>query len=133
MNQQFGKKYKLCSQTIIKEVFDAKTSIKLYPFVLHYKFLELKEEVPFQLVTAVPKRTFKRAHDRNRIKRLMREAIRRNKLILSPHLTKVQVAFFMVYTAREELEYRFILKKTTQIFNQFTHEISPNDLSKETN
>lgn len=126
MDQQFGKKYKLCSQTIIKEVFEAKTSIKLYPFLLQYKRLQLNENVPFQVVTAVPKRIFRRAHDRNRIKRLMREAIRKNKLILAPHLEEHQVAFFMIYTAREELSSAFILKKTTQIFNQFIHEISTN-------
>lgn len=126
MNEKLGKKYKLCSQKQIQLVFDAKTSIKNYPFVVHYAFLPMMEKTPFQITVSAPKRTFKKAHDRNRIKRLMREAIRKNKLILEPVLNQngQQVALFMIYTAREELSHDFLHKKTKQLFNNLINEIS---------
>lgn len=126
MNEKLGKNYKLCSQKQIQMVFDSKTSIKCYPFVLHFAFLPLTSPASFQVTVSAPKRSFKRAHDRNRIKRLMKEAIRKNKLILEPFLeeNEKQVALFMIYTAREELPIEFLQKKTKQLFKQFIDEIS---------
>lgn len=125
MNQKLGKKYMLCSQKQIQTVFDSKTSVKSYPFVLHYSFLPLTSDKCFQITISVPKRNFKKAHDRNRIKRLLRETIRKNKLILETHLipNDSQMALFMIYTAREELEYEFLHKKTGQLFKQLTDDI----------
>jgi ribonuclease P protein component len=126
MNEKFGKEYKLCSQKLIQTIFDQKQSIKTYPFVLHYSILPVKIDALFQITVSVPKRNFKKAHDRNRIKRLMREAIRKNKLILEPFLieNKKHVALFMIYTAREEIMYDVIFKKTTILFTQLIKEIS---------
>jgi ribonuclease P protein component len=126
MNEQFGKEYKLCSQKIIDTIFIEKKSVKAYPFVLSYFELPLPSSTPFQITVSVPKRIFKKAHDRNRIKRLMRECIRKNKLNLEPFLidnTK-QVALFMIYTAREELTIELLQKKTKQLFKQLIDELS---------
>jgi ribonuclease P protein component len=126
MNEQFGKEYKLCSQKIIDTIFIEKKSVKAYPFVLSYLELPLPNSSPFQITVSVPKRIFKKAHDRNRIKRLMRECIRKNKLNLEPFLidNKKQVALFMIYTAREELTIELLQKKTKQLFKQLIDELS---------
>lgn len=125
MNEKLGKKYMLCSQKQIQTVFDSKTSIKSYPFVLHYCFLPLNSNKSFQITISVPKRNFKKAHDRNRIKRLLRETIRKNKLILESELIQdnLQVALFMIYTAREEMDYEILHKKTIQLFKNLTNDI----------
>lgn len=124
MDQTFGKEYKLCSQKIIKSIFDEKNTIKQYPFVLNYAMLELPSEKPFQMVIAAPKRIFRKAHERNRIKRLCRETVRKNKLILEDELKmkQKQAAFFLVYTSKEELSYEILLKKTEQLFKKFVAE-----------
>lgn len=113
MNEKFGKEYKLCSQKVIQSIFDEKKSVKAYPFLIHYSLLPLTSDASFQITVSAPKRNFKKAHDRNRIKRLMREAIRKNKLILEPFLleNKKQVALFMIYTAREEIPYDILFKR----------------------
>ncbi len=130
MNEKFGKEYKLCSQKVIQSIFDAKKSVKAYPFLIHYSLLPLTSEASFQITVSAPKRNFKKAHDRNRIKRLMREAIRKNKLILEPFLleSNKQVALFMIYTAREEIPYEVLFKKTTLLFTQLIKELS-NEIS----
>lgn len=131
MNEKLGKKNKLCSQKQIQLVFDEKNSLKAYPFVLHYAKLPLPNNVSFQITVSAPKRNFKKAHDRNRIKRLMRETIRKNKLILETFLqeNEQQVALFMIYTAREEITYDVLYKKTTQLFKQLINEISNETLN----
>jgi len=88
MNEKMGKQYKLCSQKLIESIFETKQSVKSYPFIAHYKAFELPAKVPFQLVLSVPKRNFKRAHDRNKIKRQMREIIRKNKYFMNTKLLK---------------------------------------------
>jgi ribonuclease P protein component len=126
MNENFGKEYKLCSQKVIQSIFDEKKSVKAYPFLIHYSLLPLTSDASFQITVSATKRNFKKAHDRNRIKRLMREAIRKNKLILESFLleNKKQVALFMIYTAREEIPYDILFKKTTLLFTQLIKEIT---------
>jgi len=126
MDQTFGKEYKLCSQKIIKAIFDEKQTIKQYPFVLNYTLLEIPAEKPFQMVIAAPKRIFRKAHERNRIKRLCRETVRKNKLILEDELNmkQKQAAFFLVYTSKEELSYEILLKKTELLFKKFVAELN---------
>lgn len=120
MDQTLGKVYKLCSQKIIGAIYEDKKVVKQFPLLIHYKVISLPEDVPFQLVFSAPKRTFRKAHERNRIKRLMRETVRKNKLILESFFreNKVQVALFLVYTNKEELPYDVLLRKTEQLFQK---------------
>jgi ribonuclease P protein component len=120
MDQTLGKEYKLCSQKVIQEIFEVKKVVKQFPLVLNYKLTQVPSEKPFQMVFAAPKRIFRKAHERNRIKRLCKETVRKNKLILEDFLTEhqSQVALFLVYTNKEELPYEVLLKKTEQLFQK---------------
>lgn len=131
MDYRFGKKYKLCSEKQIQLVFDSKKSVKSYPLLVNYADLTVKTNAPFQITVSAPKRNFKKAHDRNRIKRQVRESIRQNKLILETFLIEnnKQVALFMIYTAREEIPFETLQKKMKQILNQIIQELS-NDKEK---
>jgi ribonuclease P protein component len=125
MNQTFGKKYKLCRQKVMDALFKEGTSLKQYPYVLHYLEVDEKLEAPFQITISAPKRIFKKAHDRNRVKRLMRETIRKNKLILETFLNERngQLALFMIYTAKEVLPYEVLFKKTELLFMQLVKQM----------
>ncbi|MBP6459536.1 MAG: ribonuclease P protein component [Crocinitomicaceae bacterium] len=120
MDQTLGKEYKLCSQKVIQEIFEVKKVVKQFPLVLNYKLTQVPTGKSFQMVFAAPKRIFRKAHDRNRIKRLCRETVRKNKLIIEDFLTEnqSQVALFLVYTNKEELPYEVLLKKTEQLFQK---------------
>ncbi len=132
MNQTLGKEYKLCSQKIIEQIFEEKRTVKQFPFVINYRFAELPSTKPFQIVISAPKRIFRKAHDRNRIKRLCRETIRKNKYILEEYLIEhnKQIALFFVYTNKEEMEYEVLFKKTEQLFKKLIQEISNLELQK---
>lgn len=125
MDQTLGKEYKLCSQKIIGAIYEDKKVVKQFPLLIHYKLIPLPESVPFQLVFSAPKRTFRKAHDRNRIKRLLRETVRKNKLILETFLREhqCQLALFLVYTNKEELPYDVLLRKTEQLFQKLIVQI----------
>ena len=129
MDYTLGKDYKLCSQKIIKQIFEEKYTVKQFPFVINYCFTELPSDKAFQLVIAAPKRIFRKAHDRNRIKRLCRETVRKNKYILEDYLApkNKQLALFFVYTNKEEMEYEVLFKKTEQLFKKLITELSKLD------
>lgn len=122
MNEQFGKKYKLCSKKIIESLFSEGKQLRSFPFTVYYLETVLPEAVPFQVVISAPKRQFKKAHDRNRVKRLMRETIRKKKLIFEPELLKQQkqIALFVIYTQKELPDYHTLLAQTEKLMNKIT-------------
>lgn len=118
MDEHFGKKYKLCSKTVMASIFEEGKQEKTYPFLLRYLYTDLKTDAKFQIVISVPKRKFKKAVDRNRIKRLIREAVRKKKYILEEALSSENhhLALFLIYTASEEETYQRILNKIEVLF-----------------
>ncbi|MEN9400819.1 MAG: hypothetical protein RL632_1922 [Bacteroidota bacterium] len=125
MNQSFGKEYKLCSKKLIDTIFKEGKSVKAFPLTLLYLIHENSRNVPFQLVISAPKKINRHAHDRNRMKRIVREAIRKNKFILEDFLTasNQQLAIFLVYTSKEEMTTEQLDKKTKKIFTQLTEKL----------
>jgi ribonuclease P protein component len=128
MNQTFGKAYKLCSKLVIDEIFESGATIKSYPLVVKYKLVDLKSSTNFQMVISAPKRTFRNAHQRNRIKRLCKEAIRKNKEILETPLKArdLNLAIFLIYSAKEEMTVEQLERKTQKLFNKIVQDLDEN-------
>lgn len=105
--EDFGKAYKLCSRKTIDKLFQEGKQLRAFPLKGYYLEAETVESVPFQVVLSAPKRQFKRAHDRNYVKRLMKEVLRREKQPLEDALRDAgkQLAIFIVYTNKEILAY----------------------------
>lgn len=77
----FKKAERLCSKKHIETLFaGGSRAISAYP--LRVVFRETEKGQPTKLLISVSKRHFKHAVDRNRTKRLIREAYRLNKQIL---------------------------------------------------
>ena len=79
MNFTFKKNERLCSETIIGALFDKSKFINAYPFRISYLDYDFPDSIPGQVMFIVSKRRLKKAVDRNRTKRLMREAYRLQK------------------------------------------------------
>jgi ribonuclease P protein component len=126
-NIRLGKDYKLCLHKVIEDLYapDALKS-KQFPFAINFKLVSLPNDLPFQIVLSAPKRKFRDANQRNRIKRLMRECVRLNKQNLEQFLSdsNLQVALFMVYTHNQEEPLAFLEKKTQQLFRKVIEQIT---------
>jgi ribonuclease P protein component len=72
----FKKEERLCNKKLIDGLFHNGSSFLCYPFKVSWRAAPAGQTVPVQVVFAVAKKRYKRAVDRNLIKRRMREAFR---------------------------------------------------------
>ena len=70
-----NRKEKLKGHTTIKNLFFKPNTLTDYPFKFFYKW-EISSEKSIKLGVSVAKRNFKKSPDRNKIKRIIREAYR---------------------------------------------------------
>lgn len=79
----FSKTERICSKLTIEKLFaGGNRSTAVYPLRAVYMTEEGKDGVPASILISVPKRRFRHAVDRNRMKRQVREAYRLNKHML---------------------------------------------------
>lgn len=87
---------RLCKKRIIDTLFGSQgKSMLAYPMRVVYMPLEASE--PTQIMVIVPKKRFHRAVKRNRVKRQMREAYRKQKELLLPQLQAKGISMAMAF------------------------------------
>lgn len=100
----------MCSRKQIEVLFSKGASGTVYPVKLMHADAEADLQFPAQAMFVAPKRSFKRANDRNTLKRRMREVYRLNKAELYATLNagnkKKLLAF--IYIGKKEEEYSVI-------------------------
>lgn len=94
-----SKEERICSKKLINELFTGNgRSMTAFPLrVVFMKRTIVDDQSRAAMLVSVPKRYFKHAVDRNRVKRQVREAFRRNKSIIIQNLTDDHEAVAMAF------------------------------------
>ncbi|WP_276499835.1 ribonuclease P protein component [Pontibacter litorisediminis] len=107
----FSKEEHLCSKRLISLLFAKGSSFNLYPLRFVYYTPQDLPPGQTQVLVSVSKRYFKRAVDRNRLKRQMREAYRLNKHLLSQQPEQAPCLLGILYIGKEKKSFHSIQKK----------------------
>ena len=116
----FPKEEHLCRKKLIDELFGKQgSSFGVYPLRIVWTRSETLSATPPQVLISVSKRTFKRAVDRNRLKRLIREAYRLNKYQLLEHPGGHAVGTLgIIFTGKEKSPLAVLEKKLISAFHR---------------
>lgn len=115
MKHQFTlpKQEHLCGEIRVGRLFTEGKAFIVYPVRVVYRIVENSDAIPVKILVNVPKKRFKRAVKRNRLKRLMREAYRLNKvpLINIVQLKNLNLQIAFNYVSDEEADFALIEEK----------------------
>lgn len=118
MEESFPKKNKLKSRKLITQLFSEGKSVNIYPLKLVYILLPQQQDAILKVGVSVPKRNFKRAVDRNYLKRLLREAFRKNKYLVTSNL-KHSYAFMFLYIGKNKENHHTLFTATGTLLKKF--------------
>ncbi|KAB7528622.1 ribonuclease P protein component [Flagellimonas olearia] len=97
----FPRKEKLKSKKVFEDLFMDGKNISEFPIKLIYRNTNFKDGVPIKVGVVAPKKKFRHAVDRNRIKRLLREAYRLNKALIFNNI-EGNFAFLFLYLGKRQ-------------------------------
>lgn len=123
MKFTFNKKEKLKSQKLIEKLFDEGKSVTVFPLRMLYLKTAQDDGSTIKTGVSVSKRNFKKAVQRNRIKRLLREAYRLNKPEYFNNIT-TSYALMILYIGKEATDFDSINANLKLLLSAFLEKIS---------
>ncbi|WP_397445118.1 ribonuclease P protein component [Polaribacter sp. R77954] len=123
MKFTLGKQERLKSKKLIDQLYKKGKSIKVFPFRMVYLQTEHTSSYPAQVGVSVAKRNFKKAPDRNRLKRLMRETYRLQKATVYENVSEPYI-FMISYIGKEEKTYQELHAKMNSLLHLFIEKVN---------
>jgi len=124
----FKKEERLCNKRLIDELFHNGSSFLCYPFKASWLLVDDEAQtVSAQILISVSKRRYKRAVDRNLIKRRLREAYRLQK---QQHLYELlvssdkKIVLSLGYIGKQIESFDFIEKKMLKLLKQLSEQLA---------
>jgi ribonuclease P protein component len=122
----FKKEERLCNKKLIDQLFHNGSSFLCYPFKASWLLVDEPGDIPVQVLLSVSKRRYKRAVDRNLIKRRTREAYRLNKqqhlydLLISANK---KIVFSVGYIGKQIEPYPLMEKKMLKLLKELCAQV----------
>ncbi len=119
----YNKKEKLKSRKQLQQIFSTGKTFSIFPLKVFYQSVNEQDNI-IKTGVGVSSKNFKKAVDRNRIKRLLRECYRTQKLPLHNYLlnSKKKFAIFILYIDKVMPEYDLINQKMLQVLQKLIKE-----------
>ena len=117
----FVREERLKSETTISLLFKEGASYMAYPLRVTWLVQPVPTAFRVQIAISVPKKNFRKSTDRNRIKRLMREAWRVHKHLFYEQLAvqQLHISMMLLYVAKEELPYAEVASGIRKVLRKF--------------
>lgn len=125
VKQTFRKQERLKSSKMIRVLFTSGNAFLAHPFRVNWIMTDEKRQYPGRILVSVSKKNFRKANERNHIKRLVREAYRKNKYILIDFLEEQSLScdFSFVYIGKTTMEYSQLEKKIIILLKRLVSEL----------
>jgi ribonuclease P protein component len=125
MRQTFRKKERLKSSKVVKQLFSQANSFLVHPFKVNWIIGEEKGKYPAKILIGVSRKNFRKAVERNRLKRLIREAYRKNKYLFYQYLEGRHSScnFSVIYIGKTEEDYSVIEEKIIILLQRLISEL----------
>lgn len=123
-----SKSERIVSRSLVDKMFGggSSRSMSAYPLRLVYMKMEQRDGAQAQILVSVPKKHFKHAVDRNRVKRQVREAYRHNKHVLLDVMKDREgevVALAFIWQARVMITTGEVAEKMNVLLNRVAEKI----------
>ena len=124
---QFKKSERIVSQKVVGELFsgDGSHSQAAFPVrAVYYVGERSAGEPPVQLLISVPKRRFKHAVDRNRVKRQLREAYRHHRQLLEEAVVDGRaIKLALIWIGDRHCPSADVEARVVGLFNRIAHRL----------
>ena len=125
MKFTLGKQERLKSKKLIEKLYAEGKTIKVFPLKMVYLKINHTSDYPAQVGVSVPKRNFRLAVHRNRLKRLLRETYRLQKFKVYNSLED-QYVFMISYLGKDLFTFDKLFDKMTLLLEKFVDKTTSN-------
>ncbi len=124
MNMRLTKAERLSGKKDMARLFEKGNKLFSYPYRVVWRFSDDEnQQLPVQILVSVSKRNFKKAVDRNQIKRYIRESYRKNKMILWDELEDKKIIVAVLYIEKDIKDYSFFAKSMEKMLRNLKRKI----------
>lgn len=108
IKQTFHKQERLCSKKQIDFLFRVGQSSMFHPVKIIFSESVVEQKFPVKAMFVVPKKNFRKAHDRNKLKRRMKEVYRLHKknLYASMQLKSKKLLVSFIFIGKKTANYK---------------------------